>query len=203
MVIDMNETRLCSLEQLKAFLDGTAGVQFRPFEGDDARYAHIKVVLGRLAYAWLKRGDKGVVLRYLGRTTGYSRQQLTRLVQQCLATGGLAKRYRPPAKGFTRTYTTVDVALLAETDALHATLSGPATKHLMQRALTVFDDTRYARLASISVAHLYNLRAAAGYRARRQQWAKTRPTGIAIGQRRAPQPDGRPGYRRTRQRAPG
>ncbi|MGH7410970.1 MAG: hypothetical protein ACREJ6_07950 [Candidatus Methylomirabilis sp.] len=30
----MNETRLCSLEQLKAFLDGTAGVQFRPFEGD-------------------------------------------------------------------------------------------------------------------------------------------------------------------------
>jgi hypothetical protein len=36
-------------------------------------------------------------------------------------------------------------------------------------------------LASISVAHLYNLRTAAGYRARRQQWAKTRPTGIAIG----------------------
>ena len=195
MVIDMNETRLCSLEQLKAFLDGTAGVRFRPFEGDDGRYAHIKMVLGRLAYAWLKRGDKGVVLRYLRRTTGYSRQQ-TRLVQQCLATGELAKRYRPPAKGFGRTYTTVDVALLAETDALHATLSGPATKHLMQRALTVFDDTRYARLASISVAHLYNLRAAAGYRARRQQWAKTRPTGIAIGQRRAPQPDGRPGYLR-------
>ena len=26
-VIDMNETRSCSLEQLKAFLDGTAGVQ--------------------------------------------------------------------------------------------------------------------------------------------------------------------------------
>ncbi|MGH8520975.1 MAG: hypothetical protein ACREU9_06060 [Gammaproteobacteria bacterium] len=121
---------------------------------------------------------------------------MTRLVQQCLATGGLAKRYRPPAKGFGRTYTTVDVALLAETDALHATLSGPATKHLMQRALTVFDDTRYARLASISVAHLYNLRAAAGYRVRRQQWAKTRPTWIAIGQRRAPQPDGRPGYLR-------
>ncbi|MGH9817478.1 MAG: hypothetical protein ACRD6I_15510, partial [Candidatus Acidiferrales bacterium] len=33
-------------------------------------------------------------------------------------------------------------ALLAETDALHATRSGPATKHLMQRALTVFEDTR-------------------------------------------------------------
>ena len=90
------------------------------------------------------------------------------------------------------------MALLAETDALRDTLSGPATKHLMQRALLVFVDTRYARLAFISVAHLYNLRAAAGYRARRQQWAKTRPTGIAIGERRAPgervndKPDGSP-----------
>ena len=120
----MNETRLCSLEQLKAFLDGTTGVQFRPFEGDEACYAHIKMVLGRLAYAWLKRGDKGVVLRYLGRTTGYSRQQLTRLVQQCLATGGLAKRYRPPAKGFTRTYTTVDVALLARNSQMLCTRPG-------------------------------------------------------------------------------
>jgi transposase InsO family protein len=46
------------------------------------------------------------------------------------------------------------------------------------------------------VAHLYNLRAAAGYRARRPHWAKTRPTGIPIGERRAPQPDGHPGYLR-------
>ena len=46
------------------------------------------------------------------------------------------------------------MALLAETDALHATLSGPATKHLMQRALTVFDDTRYARLAPIRTRRL-------------------------------------------------
>jgi transposase InsO family protein len=147
-------------------------------------------VLKRFAYPRLKRADKGLVPRYLGR----SRQQLTRLVRQCLATGGLAKRY--PAQGFARKYTGADVALLAETDALHDTLSGPATKHLMQRALWVFWDTRYARLAFISVAHLYNLRAAAGYRARRQHWAKTRRTGIPIGERRAPQPDGHPGYLR-------
>jgi hypothetical protein len=104
------------------------------------------------------------------------RQQLTRLVRRYLATGGLAKRYRPPARGFAHQYTVADVALPAETDALHDTLSGPATKHLMQRALLAFGDTRYARLASISVTHLYNLRAAAGYRARRQQWTETRPT---------------------------
>jgi hypothetical protein len=196
MVIDMNETRVCALWQLKAFLEGTGEVRFRPVEDDEGRYSHLQAVLKRFVYPQLKRADKGLVLRYLGRTTGYSRQHLTRLVRQCLATGGLTKRYRPPAQGFVRKYTAADVALLAETDALHDTLSGPATKHLMQRALLVFGDTRYARLALISVAHLYNLRAAAGYRARRQQWAKTRPTGTPIGERRAPQPDGNPGYLR-------
>jgi hypothetical protein len=45
MVIDMNETRLCSLEQLQAFLEATAEVRFSPSEGEDARYAHIEAGL--------------------------------------------------------------------------------------------------------------------------------------------------------------
>jgi transposase InsO family protein len=196
MVIDMNETRLCSLEQLQAFLEATAEVRFLPFEGEDSRYAHIEAVLRRFGYRRLGRKHKGLALRYLVRTTGYSRQQVTRLVRQFLDTGGMVKRYRAPAHGFARKYTAADVALLAETDALHDGLSGPATRHLMQRALAVFGDTRYARLARISVAHLYNLRAATGYRARRQHWTKTRPTTLAIGSRRAPQPDGHPGFLR-------
>ena len=83
------------------------------------------------------------------------------------------------------------MALLAETDALDDTLSGPATQHLMQRALLVFGDTRTARLASIWVAHLYPLQGAAGYRCAPPR-TNTSPTGIAIGERGAPQPDGRP-----------
>jgi len=63
---------------------------------------------------------------------------------------------------------------------------------LLERACTVFVDTRYANLAQISVAHLYNLRKSAGYQRRRQHWTKTRPTPIAI--RREPRPDGIPGY---------
>lgn len=196
MVIDMNETRLCSLEQLQAFVEATAQVQFAPAEGEDVRYAHLEAVLKRFGYRRLGRRHKGLVLRYLMRTTGYSRQQVTRLVRQFRDRGALAKRYRPPAQGFVRTYTLADVALLAETDALHNGLSGLATRHLMQRALVVFGDTRYARLARISVAHLYNLRGATGYRAHRQHWTKTRPTQVAIGHRRAPQPDGRPGFLR-------
>ena len=46
----------------------------------------------------------------------------------------------------------------------------------------------------ISVGHLYNLRKRTGYRDRRQVFTKTRPTGLAIGERRAPAPDNRPGF---------
>ena len=56
-----------------------------------------------------------------------------------------------------------DERLLAEIDTLHSTLSGLATKKLMERAYYVFGDTRYQCLAAISVAHLYNLRKRAGY----------------------------------------
>lgn len=162
MVIDMNEQQLSTVAQLRAFLNGTQEVRFEPIGEDTERYAFIAAVLKRLGYRQLKRPEKGVVMRYLGRTTGYSRQQLTRFVGRVLAGEILAKRYRAPEPGFAHKFTPIDVALLAETDALHGTLSGPATECLMQRAVAVFRDTRYTRLAAISVAHLYNLRRAPG-----------------------------------------
>jgi hypothetical protein len=48
--------------------------------------------------------------------------------------------------------------LLTQVDRAHGTLSGPATRHLLKRALHVFGDARFDRLASLSVSHLYNLR---------------------------------------------
>lgn len=186
MVIDMNETKLATLAQLGAFVAGTAAVVFQPKLGDDGRYQHISGVLRRFRYRTLKRADKGVVLRYLAHTTGYSRQQLTRLVKRHRETGGLSKRYQAPARGFSRKFTPEDVVLLAETDALHGTLSGPATRHLFERAAGVHGDARFARLATISVGHLYNLRRASGYVERRQQWSKTRPVTLPIGGHRQP-----------------
>ena len=85
MVIDMNETQLRAVVQLHAFLDGTLEVEFQALGDDTNRYEHIAAVLKHLAYRRRKRRDKGVVLRYLERTPGYSRQQLTRLVSRGLA----------------------------------------------------------------------------------------------------------------------
>ena len=86
------------------------------------------------------------------------------------------------------------MALLAETDSLHDTLSGPATKVLLIRAATMFGDLRFARLSQISVSHLYNLRASEPYRKQRRVWRGTRPSPVAIGKRQAPAPQGLPGY---------
>ena len=193
MVIDMSEQRLVTLAQLRRFLEGTTEVEFRGCGQDEDRYGHIGAVLRRFGYGSLGRSDKGLVMRYLMRTTGYSRQQLTRLIKRARA-GPLKKAYRAPAAGFARRFTAAALALLAATASLPGTLSGPATRHLMVRALSIYGDARYARLATISTAHLYNLRKRTGYTERRRHWTKTRPAPVSIGSRRAPAPEGRPGF---------
>ncbi len=195
MVIDMNDAKLHTLDQLREFLNGTVAVDFSV--SADERYDFIARIVRRFGYSRLRRTDKGVVLRFLGRVSGYSRAQLTRLIERGRKPGPLVKRYPAQHIGFTRTYTEADILLLAHTDTLHSTLSGPATKKLMERAFTVFGDTRYERLATISVAHLYNLRKRSGYQRQRRVWTKTRPVTLAIGERRAPAPNNQPGYLRV------
>ena len=67
----------------------------------------------------------------------------------------------------------------------------------MERAYRVFRDIRYERLATISVAHLYNLRKRSGYQRQRRVWIKTRPVTLPIGERRAPAPNNQLGYLRV------
>lgn len=195
MVIDMNDKQLLTLAQLQAFLDGTVAVDFAV--AAEARYDFIARTVRRFGYRRLKRTQKAVVLRFLERVSGYSRQQLTRLVKRGGERAPLTKRYHGSRTSFVRTYTSADVILLATTDTLHGTLSGLATKKLMERAWRLFADARYERLAAISVAHLYNLRKKTSYQRHRRAWTKTRPATIAIGERRAPAPNHQPGYLRV------
>ena len=195
MVIDMNEAQVRSLEQVRQVLEGTQALEFRRGEDDAGRYAWIEAVLRRFDYRRLARHERGTVLAYLQRLSGYSRAQVTRLVSRWLAGEPLVKRYHAPEHGFTRRYTASDVALLAEVDRAMGTLSGPATACVLRRQREVFGDTRFARLGSISVGHLYNLRHSAGYRAQRVALTKTRPSrAVTIGVRRAPTPQDRPGF---------
>jgi len=116
MVINMNYEQLHTLAQIRAFLDGTVAVE--------ERYGFIARTMRRFGYARLKRAEKAVVLRFLERVSGYSRQQLTRLVKRGGEGGQLIKRYRGSRTSFARIYTSADVLLLAHTDSLHCTLCG-------------------------------------------------------------------------------
>ena len=132
MVIDMEEAKLQTVAQIQAFLAGTHEIALRVPKAEHYRF--IERVLKRFGYAPLSRCDKGVLLRYLERMTGLSRQQVTRLVRLYRKNGKVTKQRSPPKRGFSRRFDVTDVTLLTEMDALHGTLSGPATKKLMARA---------------------------------------------------------------------
>jgi transposase InsO family protein len=194
MVIDMNEARLETIEQIQEFLAGTADVHFSLAREESTLRTFVTSVLTRFGYFQRDKNERGVLLLYLRRLTGYSRQHLTRLLAQYRDTHSLTVRKRRSRTSFHCRYGAADIALLAETDRLHDTLSGPATKVLLRRAFTLFGDQRFALLSQISVSHLYNLRAGEPYRKLRVVWHGTRPSPVAIGVRKAPAPNGLPGY---------
>ena len=189
--------RLESLEQVRAFVEGSEGLDF---VGSDrcSRNDFVRRLLVKFEYRTLGKADKGLVKRFLGKATGLSRAQLTRLVRQHAKTGRIEDRRRgAPAKPFVRRYTAVDAVLLAEVDETLGQVCGQATRAVMRREFEVFGDARFERLAGISTSHLYNLRKSRAYGRQRVSRTRTKPTAVAIGERRKPRPEGRPGFVRV------
>ena len=184
---------LTTVGQLEDFLSGTQAVAFAVISDKDAGYRWIQGELVRFDYLACPRQHKGVLIRYLMKVSGYSRQQMTRLVGQYRANGRLQRQQRT-VTGFARRYTVEDIRLLAAMDERHETPCGPAVKKLCERAYGVFGQTEYERLATISVSHLYNLRRSATYTRQRRHFEKTRPKASTLGERRKPRPNGQPGY---------
>ena len=184
---------LTTIDQLEDFLSGTQAVAFSVISDKDACYRWIQGELVKFRYLRRSRQGKGVVIRYLMKISGYSRQQLTRLITQYRKTGRIRRRQRT-VSGFKQKYTEQDICLLAAMDERHDTPCGPAVKKLCERACEVFGQTEYSSLASISVSHLYNLRKSLSYTRQRRHFEKTRPKPSKIGERRKPQPNGQPGY---------
>jgi hypothetical protein len=141
-------------------------------------------------------GQKGIVRRFLGKVSGFSRAQLRRLIGRWLQQRRIR---RQPARrpSFPRRYTAAGVSLLAEVDTLHEDLSGPAVRHLLRREFQVHGDVRFERLAVISASHIYNLRNSDGYRNVRVRVSHTQARQVAIRERRQPGPQGKPGYLRV------
>ena len=197
MILKLETERLSTLDEVRMFVAGSAAVDFAGLDREST-YEFTRRTLARFGYGRLGKADKGLLRRYLTKATGLSRAQVARLIAQHAATGRIVdRRGGAPSKPFARVYTAADARRLAEADELLGQLSGPATRAVMRREFEVFGDARFERLAYISNGHLYNLRKSKTYRRQRTARTRTRPSAVAIGERRKPRPDGQPGFARV------
>lgn len=176
------------------FVEASEAIRFESKNREQV-YGWLERVLVGQEYAQQGKSARGLVRRYIEKMTGLSRAQVTRLIARYSATG----RVQPTVyrrRRFPERFTRADIELLASVDEAHETLSGPATRRILEREFELYGKQEYARLAGISVAHLYNLRKSQRYRERRLNYVKTRPTAVSIGERRKPDPQGQPGYLR-------
>ena len=195
VIISMQNAEKLSREEIEALLEASQGIEF---EGKDRAemYRWITRTLAEQRYREQGKPMRGLLLRYIGKLTGLSRTQVTRLVGQYMEHSEVKQavyhRHR-----FASRYTRGDLELLAGVDEAHETMSGPATKRILLREFDKYKHLEYERLALISIGHIYNLRKHRHYRECFMSYIKTRPAQVSIGERRRPQPNGKPGYLRV------
>jgi hypothetical protein len=195
MTIRMKNLERLTLAEMQEFVTTNRQVGWSVPEWEPA-YALIERVLKAHQYRRLSKGQKGIVRRFLVKVTTLSRAQMTRLIQRWMETRRIEKKPAQRPK-FPRRYTVADIALLAEVDAAHEDLSGPAVRCLCRRGWSVFGDERFQPLANISASHIYNLRKSTAYRKIRVNVQHTQARRVSIGERRRPDPQGRAGYLRV------
>ena len=196
MIVTLQTQGLKTLAQVRAFIAGNQAIAFT-LTDRIAAYGWMTDTLKQFHYSRCSRTDKGVLRQYLGKMTGLSRAQVARCIKQFTDGGMIQDRRQAPSVPFARRYTTEDIRLLAEMDALHGTVSGTTTRKLCERAFKGHGEARFERLAGISNGHLYHLRQHKTYLGKRGSFDKTRPTKVNMGERRKPSPDGSPGSLRV------
>jgi len=191
----MNDSHITSIAQLREFLKVAKSIEFKSISKKE-KYQWINNVLTKFKYFSLKKKDRTLLRRYMMRMAGMSKSQLTRVIAKKKKTGrvwiGSTARHK-----FSKKYTASDIALIIETDNAHQRLSGKATKKIFDRMYKVFHDLRYKKLKDISVSHIYNLRETRQYKSHSLTVKKTVPAKNSIGQRKKPEPHGKPGHLRV------
>lgn len=189
----MKLEELNTIRELSQFLDGTQKVIFTLKGNKREKYNWITSQLIKFKYSQLGKRDKGVVISYLRKVTGYSRSQTTRLIKKYIKNGKIIFKH-VATKGFERKYTDTDIRTLAKLDSRHDKPCGQTVKKLCERAFVVFHEKEFERLSSISTSHLYNLRAKPIYQRMNKHFEKTKSKPSSIAERRKPVANGKPGH---------
>lgn len=191
----MENVEALTTHQISGFLAGSEGIGFTGQNRSEI-YSWTEALLVAQEYGSLGRKQRGAIRAYLSKMTGLSLPQITRLIRSYVKTGTV--RAMPSGRcRFARKYSAQDVGLLAEVDRAHQRLSGPATCHILRREHAEFGKPEFANLAELSPSHLYNLRQSPIYRRQAAEFTLTKPSAVTIGERRRPDPKGRPGYLRV------
>jgi len=195
MTVNMDDSHIVSVAQIRLFLEKSALVNFKGVSRKE-KYQWIENTMNRFGYLKLGRNDKGIIRNYIIQMTGFSPAQAGRLIKKKKKTGKVlassTKRNSFPIK-----YTPEDIARLVDTDNAHSRLSGKATKEILVREFEKFKKKDYERLSKISVSHIYNLRVKKQYTSASLTYTKTQATNVQIGERRKPDNGGEPGYVRV------
>ena len=190
MIVRPGTRRMTTLEQVRACLDGNEPVDYHPLDRGGA-HEFVRDTLVTFGYQRLDRPDKGTIRRYPAKFSGLSPPQVERLIRRHRDTGCVVDlRAENSGRDFPRVHQPADIRLLAEIDEAYRQMSGAATTEVLRRQHQVFGDGRFARLAGISPSHIHNLRKTRSYRVRRTTFGKTRPSAVAVGARKAPEPGG-------------
>jgi transposase InsO family protein len=195
MIISMKNWERLTLAEMEEFVRGSR-TAILAVQEQEAVYRFLEMLLKAQGYRRLKKSDKGIVRRFAIKVLGLSRAQVSRLICQWMRNHSIQKQPVRRTR-FARRYTAQDVALLADVDAAHEDLSGPAIRHVLHREFTAYGKAAYERLAGISVSHIYNLRHSERYRQSRVRMHHTQARGVSIAERRKPDPQGKPGYLRV------
>jgi hypothetical protein len=195
MTVDMDDSHIVSIAQIREFLETSALINFKGVSRKQ-KYLWVENTMNKFGYLRLGRNDKGVVRNYIIQMTGFSPAQASRLIKKKKKTGKVLAS-STKRNSFPITYTPQDIARLVDTDNAHSRLSGKATKEILVREFETFKKKDYERLGKISISHIYNLRGKRQYTSASLTYTKTKATQTAIGERRKPDNDGKPGYIRV------
>jgi transposase InsO family protein len=196
MTITMNDSNLNTINDLKAFIDAAKNSITFKRQNQSESYQWVQNTLIKFEYMALNKFEKGIIKQYIRLMSQYSRAQITRFIKMYHDLGEVyIQNYE--RNTFIKKYSDDEIKLLAQMDEIHGFPNAFAIKSRLH--ILAQKDPRYKTLADISISYIYKIRKSVRYQRMTKRYDKTKPTrsGIGIGRRAKPEPNGNPGYIRV------
>jgi len=195
MTINMNDDSVVSVAQLSEFTKFAKQVKFKSNNKKET-YEWVGKTLGKFHYHSETKKNRGIIKSYIVGATGYSSDNVDKLISRKKKFGKVFLKERTQHT-FPRFYTKKDISLIAEVCNMYRGQNGYAMKKVFFDMDNIYEDFEFERLSYVSVSHIYNLKQTEVFKHHSLTYTKTNPTQVNIGERRKPNPYGKPGFLRV------